>query len=111
MKKKLSFLAPLLLTGCFATAQPMFLPDGSSGYRISCDNYLSGTQDCLQKAGDVCGSNGYQMYDQSGHLKNEDSQNQSVIAAINSTPAIGSRSSKPVDSPKLMFIKCKSMDM
>jgi hypothetical protein len=108
--KKLPLLALLVLAACYATAEPMYLPDGSQGYRISCDHYLGSITDCLQKAGDMCGANGYQVYDPSGHLKSEESQNQAVIAALNSDTNASKNKMSP-ETPKNMFIKCRSMDM
>ncbi len=112
--KKLPLLALFLLGGCYATAQPFYLPDGTAGYRISCDNSLGNPTDCLQKAGDLCGPNGYQMYDSNGHLKAEDSQNPAVISTISNAGASSSpaaKSLKMTEAPKNMFIKCRSMDM
>ena len=109
--KKIPLLALLFLTGCFATADQMYLPDGSSGYRISCSGYMGEASDCIQKASDLCGANGYQTYDQNGKLKNDDVQTQAVIAAINNGAAKRAATTTTADAPKSMFIKCKSTDM
>ena len=103
--KKLSLFTLLLLTACFATASPVYLPDGSSGFRIVCDNPMSGTPECLQKASDICGSRGYQTYDQNGHLKSDNDQTLGAITAFNSNPPKGS---KTTDAQKNMFIKCRA---
>lgn len=112
--KKFSLLALLALTACYATAQPMYLPDGSQGYRLTCDaSYVSNTVDCLQKAGEICGPNGYISYDQNGHVKSEESENQAVIATINNSSNSGSRNARTSapEAPKSMFIKCRSNEM
>lgn len=105
--KKLSLFALLLLGGCYATVEPMFLPDGSSGYRVTCGNYIGVMSDCIKKAGDLCSANGYQMYDQAGRPLNAETQTQTIIAALNNTPA---KNDKSTDGQHVMFIKCKSMD-
>ena len=95
----------LLLGGCFATAQPMFLPDGSSGYQLSCGYYINDMTDCLQKAGELCGAAGYLTYDAAGHVKSAEVQTPGVIAALNHA---ASKQSHPADnSQKTLFIKCK----
>jgi hypothetical protein len=112
MKKLLPFTL-LLLSGCFATSEPMYLPDGSQGYRISCEHYMGTTADCLQKAGDLCGAQGYITYDQNGRVKSEESQNQTVIAAVNNTTTNTAARSVKVSPPdaRNIFIKCRSNDM
>jgi hypothetical protein len=52
-------LSAALLAGC-ATADEMYMPDGRVGYNISCD---AGMDACLQKASDLCGARGYDIYD------------------------------------------------
>lgn len=104
--KRISLFALLLLSGCFATAEPLYLPDGSSGYHISCGNYVGTPADCIEKAGEMCGTNGYQMFDQAGHPLNAEAQNQAVIAALNTT----AKTSHSTDSQQNMFVKCKSIE-
>lgn len=54
-----------LLEGCaFSTA--MRLPDGSEGYRISCNGTASSYGVCFQKAGEICGTKGYSVLDRDG---------------------------------------------
>ena len=103
--KKLSLFALLLLGGCYATAEPLFLPDGSSGYRISCGGYIGTMADCIEEAGDMCSANGYQMFDQAGRPLSTEAQNQAVITALNN-----SASKHSTDTQQNMFIKCKTND-
>ena len=47
-----------MLAGC-TTAQQIYFPDGTRGHRVSCDSCVSDPADCYQKAGEICGANGY----------------------------------------------------
>jgi hypothetical protein len=105
--KRISVFALLLLGGCYATAEPLFLPDGSSGYRLSCGDYIGTPADCIAKAGEMCGANGYQMYDQAGKPMNTETQNQTVIATLNNGSV---KRNQAADDQKNMFIKCKTND-
>lgn len=65
---KLSFLrvlsatAALALGGC-VTATPVITPSGQQGFTLNC-SALNDIGQCYKKAGELCGSNGYQIYDQ-----------------------------------------------
>jgi hypothetical protein len=54
----IAFLA--MLAGC-TTAKEIYLPNGSKGQVIRCDGIGNRMDDCYQKAGDVCGSKGYDL--------------------------------------------------
>jgi hypothetical protein len=73
-----------MLAGC-TTAQDIYFPDGTRGHRISCDTCASGPADCYQKAGEVCGANGYTIVNVPG----------------------GTISSYMISSTRDLFIKCK----
>jgi hypothetical protein len=60
-------LLALLLGGC-AFAQPMYLPDGSQGYNISCDGSANSIGKCFQKAGELCGARGYDIVTREGEI-------------------------------------------
>lgn len=60
-------LLVLTLTGC-AFAQPMYLPDGSQGYNISCDGSANSIGKCFQKAGELCGQRGYDIVTREGEI-------------------------------------------
>jgi len=47
-----------MLAGC-TSAKDMYLPDGTRGHHISCNTFATDSADCYQKAGEVCGANGY----------------------------------------------------
>ena len=59
--KRLSAIAALgLLTAC-VTDSPSYLPDGSQGQLVTCGGALFAYTDCLKRAGDICGPNGYKI--------------------------------------------------
>ena len=61
--------------------------------------------DCIEKAGEMCGVNGYQMFDQAGKPLSSETQSQAVIAALNNNPPKHSS-----DAQQQMFIKCKTTE-
>ena len=73
-----------MLAGC-TTVQDIYFPDGTRGHRISCDTCATGPADCYQKAGEVCGANGYTIVNVPG----------------------GTISSYMISSTRDLFIKCK----
>ena len=73
-----------VLAGC-TTAQDIYFPDGTRGHRISCDTCSTGSADCYQKAGEVCGANGYTVVNVPG----------------------GTMSGYMTSSSRDLFIKCK----
>jgi hypothetical protein len=60
-------LIALSLTGC-AISKPMYLPDGSQGFNISCDGSANSISKCFQKAGELCGSRGYDIVTREGEI-------------------------------------------
>lgn len=64
--KYLLILAVILgLFGC-AISSPVHLADGSEGYKISCNGSASSFGVCLEKAGEICGTRGYTLFDKDG---------------------------------------------
>jgi type 1 fimbria pilin len=57
-------VAALWLSGC-ATADKIHTPDGRTGYSISCNGTVQDWGSCYEKAGDICGSRGYDVLDKS----------------------------------------------
>jgi arabinogalactan endo-1,4-beta-galactosidase len=55
----------ILLYGC-ATADEVYVQDGRLGYNISCDGMALSMRDCMQKASDLCGARGYDVYNADG---------------------------------------------
>lgn len=65
--KKIVNLMPVvgalaLLGGC-ATATQTFAPDGRAAYSINCSGNDRSWGMCFEKAGELCGSAGYDVYD------------------------------------------------
>lgn len=57
----------IAVTAC-ATSKEMYLPDGSKGYNISCDGTMQSMSACYQKAGELCGSEGYVLLNREGEM-------------------------------------------
>lgn len=62
---KILLIATILLNGC-AISTPVYLADGSHGYKISCNGAASNFGTCIEKAGEICGSKGYTLFDRDG---------------------------------------------
>ena len=52
--------AALSLLGC-ATARQTYTPDGRAGYTVDCSGDVLTWSYCYQKAGDLCGTRGYDL--------------------------------------------------
>lgn len=61
MKKSALLLLCIGLSGC-AVAYDSYLPDGSKGYNIDCSGSMMTYTSCMQKAGDLCGDKGFQVF-------------------------------------------------
>ena len=55
------FLSILVSSFGCAISKKTYLPDGSQGYSISCDGAAVGINVCFEKAGELCGSRGYDI--------------------------------------------------
>lgn len=53
------------LTGC-ATASKTYTSDGKEGYSITCSGSALNWGMCYEKAGDLCGTKGYEVLEKSG---------------------------------------------
>jgi hypothetical protein len=53
------------LAGC-AMASKTYTPDGRQGYMIDCSGTALTWGKCYEKAGDLCGSTGYEILTQTG---------------------------------------------
>ena len=74
MKKYLWMTGVVVLAGCVAAtnSKPIYLPDGSQGFAISCSGNYSNWNNCLDEAGKICGPNGYkewERHDEKGYQK------------------------------------------
>jgi hypothetical protein len=66
---KLSIIAAvfIFLCGC-ATSKSIYLPSGEKGYSISCNGSVLDWSHCFEKAGEICGTRGYQVFDRNGQV-------------------------------------------
>ncbi len=56
-----------IISSC-AISNKTYLPDGSEGYSISCDGAAVGINVCFEKAGQICGSRGYDIINREGQV-------------------------------------------
>ena len=64
MKNIITIISILFLTSC-ATVSQTYTPNGEKGYTLNCSGTARGWDKCLKAAGDLCGSNGYNILDRS----------------------------------------------
>ena len=74
----LGLIALILLSGC-TTAFKTYMPDVSVGYSINCSGTAFSWESCFEKAGEICGSHGYDILSQTGEQGSVASANQSGI--------------------------------
>lgn len=65
MTKKLGAIACLLLLAACATATPVYAPDGRRGAELDCSGWARNWGMCYQKAGELCGTRGYDVLNRS----------------------------------------------
>ena len=63
--KKLIITAAVLLTAC-ASSSKTYGPDGKEAYSITCSGLARDWGNCLSKAGDICGTRGYNVLSVNG---------------------------------------------
>jgi hypothetical protein len=83
-------LAVTFVSGC-ATVKETYMPDGSKGYRISCDGATVGMNVCVEKAGDLCGAAGYDLIDRQGRVASYGVESASMQALATEGP-LGTKS-------------------
>jgi hypothetical protein len=71
----LTLILVLLIGGC-ATSSRTYLPDGSQGHSITCSGSALNWGMCYEKAGQLCGSGGYNIIERSGDSNSMISGNQ-----------------------------------
>lgn len=62
-----AILSILFMFGC-AMSKKTYLSDGSEGHSISCDGSAVGINVCFEKAGEICGSKGYDLISREGQV-------------------------------------------
>jgi hypothetical protein len=71
------FLITLVsISGC-TTGSKTYMPDGRVGYSINCSGTAFSWGNCFEKAGEICGSLGYDILSQAGEQGSVASANQS----------------------------------
>jgi hypothetical protein len=63
--KYLLLVAVVVLSGC-ATSNKTFGPNGREAHSISCNGAANSMGTCLEKAGEICGTLGYDILMQNG---------------------------------------------
>lgn len=63
-KTTITFMA-LCVAGC-ATVHDTYAPDGRPAYALNCSGMARGWDKCYSKAGELCGTRGYDVLDRSG---------------------------------------------
>ena len=66
MKKLIVILFVVTLLGGCATAKQTYTADGQLGYSINCSGSALNWGMCYEKAGEICGSKGYEVLQKSG---------------------------------------------
>lgn len=83
----------ILLNGC-ASASRTYGPDGKEAFSINCSGLARNWGMCYEKAGDLCGTRGYEVIGQGGDF--------GTVASVNPSGGVGGS----VISRSLL-IKCK----
>ncbi|HXJ34181.1 MAG TPA: hypothetical protein VMS22_09085 [Candidatus Eisenbacteria bacterium] len=90
MSMRYIVVACLAMLAACTTAHDIYFPDGTRGHRVSCDTCVTVPADCYQKAGEICGANGYTI--------------------VNMPGGTTSSYSYGYSSTRDLFIKCNSTD-
>ena len=105
------------LSAC-TMARQVHLPDGSIGHSISCGGTLNNFASCFNKAGELCGTSGYDIVDSQGEVlpfttANYEASGGSVISG-NQHGIFGSSShsafgnfNKSAFVHRNLFVRCK----
>lgn len=67
MKRLFLVMAALALAGC-ATSSATYGPNGKQAHSISCNGGANSWGTCYEKAGDLCGTSGYDVIAQNGTI-------------------------------------------
>ena len=60
-----ALIALFVLVGC-ASSSPTYMPDGKQGYALNCSGAARNWGMCFEKAGELCGSKGYEVVGRDG---------------------------------------------
>lgn len=65
MRLTAAIVLVLIVAGC-AVSKETYLADGTAGHSIDCSGSALTWGDCYEKAGDLCGANGYDVITRDG---------------------------------------------
>ena len=66
MKKLIIILLSMLGLSACATSSEVYTSDGKPGYSIACSGDMLNWGKCYEKAGEICGTKGYEVLEKSG---------------------------------------------
>ena len=107
MSQPLSMLIVVvaLLQGC-VTSKEVFLADGTKGHNINCSGSGMNYSNCLEKAGEVCGTRGYHLLNQQGEVV-PFSQAIRELGANTQSSSVGYSTTSGAIVTRNLLIKCK----
>lgn len=107
MSQPLSMLIVVvaLLQGC-VTSKEVFLADGTKGYNINCGGSGMNYSNCLEKAGEVCSTRGYNLLNQQGEVVPL-SQAIRELGANTQSSSVGYSTTSGAIITRNLLIKCK----
>ena len=107
MSQPLSMLIVVvaLLQGC-VTSKEVFLADGTKGHNINCGGSGMNYSNCLEKAGEVCGTRGYHLLNQQGEVV-PFSQAIRELGANTQSSSVGYSTTSGAIITRNLLIKCK----
>jgi hypothetical protein len=95
MKRILLAALVLSIAGC-TQARDVYTPDGRRGAALRCPAAWAG---CFEKAGQMCGSRGYDVFARDNTT--------GQVAAINYTPGVGLQGFSTSQTNRELLIACK----
>ena len=95
----------ITLQGC-ASSREVFLADGTKGHNINCSGSGMNYSNCLEKAGEICGTRGYHLLNQQGDAV-PFSQAIREFSANTQSASVGYLTSSGSIVTRNLFIKCK----
>ena len=105
MKKYFLVLTVMVMSAC-TTAKTVSLPDGATGYSISCGGKINSFASCFEKAGEMCGAKGYNIVNGAGEVLPY-SYSSGSISGNRSGFSGGYESQSGAFVHRSLFIKCK----
>lgn len=95
----------LALQGCVSSKE-IFLADGAKGHNINCSGSGRNYSNCLERAGEICGTRGYHILDQAGNIVSFSGALRELSASVRN-PTVGYTSQSGSIVTRNLLIKCK----